>query len=171
LTPSRVGGSKSHILSPQNMSGGQKSLYKRMQGAPSLTHGNQSHTDSHVNNERHNDRLNLSVDIVGRHGSHNSNAANQLSINNQANRKQYKNVRDYGVRMSGITDEQRKAGVETSLHEMSHHKHSKSLMGQSALDDFSNSQQANILDKKKELLEKKRYEQLHKNYNQQTKHA
>jgi hypothetical protein len=75
------------------------------------------------------------------------------------------------MRMSRITDEQRKAGVETSLHELSHHQHSKSLMkastnmGQSALDDFSNSQQANIMDKKKELLEKKRYEQLHKNYN------
>ena len=93
-------------------------------------------------------------------------------------------MRDYSLRMSRITDEQRKAGVENSLHDMSvnqhGHQHSKSLMkastnmGNSPLDEYANSQQANILDKKKELLEKKRYDQLHKNYNSQggnNKHA
>lgn len=59
-----------------------------------------------------------------------------------------------------------KKGIDLSLHELSvHHggykdgQHSKSLMKGPAdgLDQF---------DKKKEILEKKRYEQMHKNYNQ-----
>ena len=123
----------------------------------------------------------MSVDIVGRHG-HNQNANNQLTIN-PSGRNKYKHVRDYSLRMSRHPDDQRKTGVDNSLHDISvnhGHQHSKSLMkastnlGNSPLDEYSNSQQANILDKKKELLEKKRYEQLHKNYNQQSgsnKHA
>ena len=68
-------------------------------------------------------------------------------------------------------------GIDLSLHELSishgqgggsggHHSHSKSLMKSpvsAALDDLSLSLP---VDKKKEILEKKRYEQLHKNYNQ-----
>ena len=39
-----------------------------------------------------------------------------------------------------------------------HHNHSKSLM--------KGSDELGLIDKKKEILDKKRYEQMHKNYNQ-----
>lgn len=49
---------------------------------------------------------------------------------------------------------------ELSLHHGGNHNHSKSLMK-------SNNDELNLIDKKKEILEKKRYEQMQKNYNQQ----
>jgi len=50
------------------------------------------------------------------------------------------------------------ANHEISIHNgPHHHNHSKSLMkGQEEL---------GLIDKKKEILDKKRYEQMHKNYN------
>jgi len=51
---------------------------------------------------------------------------------------------------------------ELSLHHGGHHNHSRSLM---KVDDL------NLNDKKKEILDKKRYEQMHKNYNQGVKGA
>ena len=88
LTPSKINNSKTHILSPHgavggfhhgmnnmNMSAGQhgnnnsktpKEAYKRMHQGSIGSH--QAHTESRVNNDHSNDRLNLSVDIVGRHG-------------------------------------------------------------------------------------------------------
>ena len=95
LTPSKVGGSKAHILSPHGAIGGfhhginslglaagpsgaaghgpnnsktPKEAYKRIQGIVG-PHGHHSHTDSRAD-PHGSDRLNLSVDIVGRHGSH-----------------------------------------------------------------------------------------------------
>ena len=69
----------------------------------------------------------------------------------------------------------KKGGIDMSMHELStgqgvgSHQHSKSLMKanplNSPLDEFNQSQH-NIIDKKKEIMERKRYEQLHKNYNQ-----
>jgi hypothetical protein len=47
---------------------------------------------------------------------------------------------------------------ELSLHQVPNHHHSKSLM-KNIPDDV------NLVDKKKEILDKKRYEQMHKNYN------
>lgn len=49
---------------------------------------------------------------------------------------------------------------ELSLHHGGNHNHSKSLMK-------SNGDEINLIDKKKEILDKKRYEQMQKNYNQQ----
>ena len=45
------------------------------------------------------------------------------------------------------------------MHHGGNHNHSKSLMK-------SNNDELNLIDKKKEILEKKRYEQMQKNYNQ-----
>ena len=45
-----------------------------------------------------------------------------------------------------------------------HHNHSKSLM-KGPTDDLA------LIDKKKEILDKKRYEQMHKNYNQMSSKA
>lgn len=94
--------------------------------------------------------------------------------------KQSNQVRDYSLRMSRINEEkllnnsvhdfsgkgqkQSVGGIDLSLHELSlhhggHHNHSKSLM-KSPADDLA------LVDKKKEILEKKRYEQMHKNFNQ-----
>jgi hypothetical protein len=53
---------------------------------------------------------------------------------------------------------------ELSLHQKPHHNHSKSLMKNLNPDELA------MVDKKKEILDKKRYEQMHKNYNQQAKH-
>ena len=103
-------------------------------------------------------------------------------------------VRDYSLRMSRITDDKMlnnsvheftnkkqpgPGGADLSLHDLSvnhgqggagptgaHHSHSKSLMKSpvsAALEDLS----LNLPDKKKEILDKKRYEQMQKNYNQQ----
>ena len=68
---------------------------------------------------------------------------------------------------SGKGQKQSVGGIDLSLHELSlhhggHHNHSKSLM-KSPADDL------NLVDKKKEILDKKRYEQMHKNFNQQSK--
>ena len=67
----------------------------------------------------------------------------------------------------GKGQKQSVGGIDLSLHELSlhhggHHNHSKSLM-KSPADDM------NLVDKKKEILEKKRYEQMQKNFNQQSK--
>ena len=111
LTPSKVNTSKTHILSPHgavggfhhgvnnlNMSAGQqhgtnnsktpKEAYKRMHQGSIGSH--QAHTESRVNNDHSsNERLNLSVDIVGRHGgaTHDrhpsSGSQHQLQMNHQ----------------------------------------------------------------------------------------
>jgi len=87
--------------------------------------------------------------------------------------KKHSQVRDFSLRMSKINEEKllnnsvhefggtnkrqpSVGGVDLSLHELSlhhggHHNHSKSLMKAGA-DDL------NMVDKKKEILEKKRYE-------------
>ena len=49
---------------------------------------------------------------------------------------------------------------ELSVHHGGHHNHSKSLM---------KAEDHGMVDKKKEILEKKRYEQMSKNFNQQSK--
>jgi hypothetical protein len=50
-------------------------------------------------------------------------------------------------------------GHEISIHNGAHHhNHSKSLM--------KGSDELGLNEKKKEILDKKRYEQMHKNYNQ-----
>ena len=98
--------------------------------------------------------------------------------------KKHHGVRDYSLRMSRITDDKilnnsvhefagKKqpggSGTDLSLHDLSmnhgqggagnqgHHSHSKSLMKSPvALEDLS----MNLPDKKKEILDKKRYEQM-----------
>ena len=92
-----------------------------------------------------------------------------------------KHVRDYSLRMSRVDNDKlgmkssNTGAIDLSLHELSvqhghhggSHNHSKSLMKASSpvgFDDLNNSQH-NIMDKKKEILDKKRYEQLQKNYN------
>lgn len=153
----------------------------------------QSHTDSRVNNDVSNERLNLSVDIVGRHGGghdrHASGSQHQLQMNHQnlsgalgtqtvrGSNGAYKtkHVRDYSLRMSRVNDDKlgmkssNTGAIDLSFHDLSvqhgnhgGHNHSKSLMkatGPNDLDSFNHSQH-NIMDKKKELLDKKRYEQL-----------
>ena len=119
-------------------------------------------------------------------------AVNQMgnSQNARGNHKKH-HVRDYSLRMSRITDDKilnnsvhefagkkqpGAGGADLSLHDLSlnhgqggagsaaHHSHSKSLMKSpvsAALEDLS----LNLPDKKKEILDKKRYEQMQKNYN------
>jgi hypothetical protein len=67
---------------------------------------------------------------------------------------------------SGKGQKQSVGGIDLSQHELSlHHggihNHSKSLM-KTPVDEL------NLVDKKKEILDKKRYEQMHKNFNQQS---
>ena len=118
-------------------------------------------------------------------------AVNQMG-NAQNARGNQKKVRDYSLRMSRITDDKilnnsvhefankkqpGASGADLSLHDLSlnhgqggagsaaHHSHSKSLMKSpvsAALEDLT----LNLPDKKKEILDKKRYEQMQKNYNQ-----
>lgn len=92
--------------------------------------------------------------------------------------KKHSQVRgEYNLRMSRINEEKlnnsvhdfsgsskKQNNLDMSLHELSlhhggNHNHSKSLMK-------SNNDELNLIDKKKEILEKKRYEQMQKNYNQ-----
>ena len=99
--------------------------------------------------------------------------------------KKHSLQRDYNLRMSKINEEKLNnsvhefnihkkqpstggAAADASLHELSmqhHNGHSKSLMKNINNDDFS------LNDKKKEILDKKRYEQMQKNYNQQSNKA
>ena len=84
--------------------------------------------------------------------------------------KKHGHVRDYSLRMSRINEEKllnnsvhdfsgnkkQPGGIDLSMHELSlhhggHHNHSKSLM-KSPVDDLT------MVDKKKEILDKKRYE-------------
>ena len=115
-----------------------KESYKRAQG-PVV--GHQSHTDSRVNDNRSQDRLNLSVDIVGNHGRHasqpNGQHGLQLNMNNARNSNYKKQVRDYSLRMSRINEDKmaelKKNGIDMSMHELSVNNphgssHSKSLM-------------------------------------------
>ena len=124
-----------------------------------------------------------------------SSSQHQMAVNQMSNaqnaRNQKKHVRDYSLRMSRITDDKMlnnsvhefaskkqpgASGADLSLHDLSlnhgqggasaHHSHSKSLMKSpvsAALEDLS----LNLPDKKKEILDKTRYEQMQKNYNQQ----
>jgi len=109
----------------------------------------------------------LSVDIVGRDRSGQQIGMNSGSVRNANYKKQ---VRDYSLRMSRINEDKladlkNKSGID--MHELSvnhgvgNHQHSKSLMKAnplgSPLDEFNQSQH-NIIDKKKEILERKRYE-------------
>jgi hypothetical protein len=92
-----------------------------------------------------------------------------------------KHARDYSLRISRVNEDKlgmkssNTGAIDISLHELSvqhghhgaTHNHSKSLMKASSPGGFDelNHSQHNIMDKKKEILDKKRYEQLQKNYN------
>lgn len=113
-------------------------------------------------------------------------AVNQMGSQNARGSQKKHHVRDYSLRMSRITDDKilnnsvhefankkqpGASGADLSLHDLSlnhgqggagsaaHHSHSKSLMKSpvsAALEDLS----LNLPDKKKEILDKKRYEQM-----------
>ena len=116
----------------------------------------------------------MSVEIAQRHGQ-----GALLKNNGGIGYKKHSQQRDYNVRMGRISGDEKLnnsvhdftvhkkqpstgGGIdglhELSLHHGGHHNHSRSLM---KVDDL------NLNDKKKEILDKKRYEQMHKNYNQQ----
>lgn len=116
----------------------------------------------------HDERLNLSVDIAGRHqlpgGGHSTR-------NSSVGYKKHSQARDYNLRMSRINEEKLNNSVhefnsgkkqpntggidhglqELSLHQGVNHHHSKSLM-KNGPDEMS------LIDKKKEILDKKRYD-------------
>lgn len=171
LTPSKGGGKGQNVLQPQGVLHGLNNLglgsnlnanQNSQNGGPYHIGGNSSKTPKEAykrihglqNNQNHDnrggfttdDRLNLSVDIVGRHGIHGQAASpvggptssqNYINLKNRSQPPGYKKHsgqgRDYNLRMSRVNEDQLLSNSVNSVHDFNN----KNKLGDLSMHEMS----------------------------------